>query len=234
MSAISSISSLFSQYESRISGSGSNSTSNTASTLLSTLENNSSSSVSSLLGSSSTSSSVDDESESLFTSKTNSLGEFYSYAKKLSSAADSLYSESENPSTLSYDDISAFVTSYNNAVNYASQNSEYVNSNELSSVQANITNSKSNLSSIGITVNSDGTLSINKDTLTSSLSNDASTVASTLKNVASATKTSSAKLVSNSLTNYTSSLKESLELSTKTCEAEGTSILLGQVVDTTL
>lgn len=261
MSSIGSISSMISQYESLISGSSSSSSSTSSassasdtSSLLSELESESSDSSSSLLsaltgtsssssssssllsaltGSSSNSSSSTyaDEIEALAASKTTALGEFYSYAKSLFSASDTLSGQTEDSSTLSYDDVSAFVTAYNNLVTYASDNSGYLGSTGMSGVKDAVTDNEDALSGIGITVNSDGTLSVDESTLESALSSDASGVASTLSSVADATKSSASSLASSSLDKYTESYRKSLALSAKLTEYQDMSDFIGQLLD---
>ena len=115
----------------------------------------------------------------------------------------------------------------------ASDDSEYVNSSDLQSMEQSISDSENSLFSIGITVNSDGTLSINQDTLKSALSDDASNVASVLNGVASDTKSSASSLVSNALANYTSSFKETISMYRELDKYEAESTLIGQLFNTT-
>jgi len=240
MSSIQSLSSFLNQYKSIMSGSGSSSSS-TGST-------SSSSSASSLLlelqaeesasdSTSTSDSSTDDVVGSVF-SKASALSEFYGYTSSLSSSASTLYSESEDSTDLNTDDISSFVSAYNNLINYADENTSYVSANQLESIKQNVTDAADSLSSIGITVNSDGTMTVDNDTLESALTDDATSVASTLNSLTSNTKASAKTLTNSSLENYIASFKESIAGYTKLSKcsslldySSSDSSLFGQLLD---
>lgn len=98
-------------------------------------------------------------------------------------------------------------------------------------MRQNMTDASDSLSSIGITINSNGTLTVNEDTLESALSSDASSVASTLSGLASTTKASASGLVSGTLTQYTESFKQSMSSYTKLNQDESGLELIGLLFD---
>ena len=236
MSAISSLSSLINQYQSVTSG-GSSSGSSSVVSDLEAEQTSASSSASSLLDSltgtdSSTESSAAENIESQLYYKTTALGDFYRSSSSLSSAADSLFSASQDSSRLTYGNVSDFVEAYNDFISSSSENSEYVNSGDLTTIQNELTDSKDSLSAIGITINSDGTLSADQDKFTSALKSDADSVASTLSTLSSSVKSSSSALTSNTLANYTSSYKDTIKMYTELTEYEANMSMLSQLFDT--
>lgn len=72
--------------------------------------------------------------------------------------------------------ISNFVNNYNNLVNYANQNQQYISPDVIGSLEQSYQYQSANLASIGITQNSDMTLSIDQSTLSSALKNNFSQV----------------------------------------------------------
>jgi flagellar hook-associated protein 2 len=237
MSAISSLSSLINQYQSLNSQSSSSSSS---SSILSALEAEGTA-TSSVTGSlldalngtdSSSASSVGEAVESQLYSKTTALGDFYSDSSSLTTAAGSLYSATQDPSSLTYDNVSNFVDAYNKFITSSSENSEYVKSSDISTFKDTLTNSEDSLSEIGVTINSDGTLSVDEDKLNSALNSDSSSVASTLGSLSSSVKSASSALTSNVLSNYTSAYQSTIKTYTELTEYEANMSMLSQLFDT--
>ncbi len=124
--------------------------------------------------------------------QTGALVQFQSYASSLNEAATELspsltgFDDSSDDSSstgISADNINNFVTAFNNLVSYASSNQQYISSDALSGLQQGVTDELPDLQSIGITQNSDGTLSVDQDTLSSSIENDPDSVASVITGV---------------------------------------------------
>jgi flagellar hook-associated protein 2 len=110
---------------------------------------------------------------------------------------------------VSADSVNNFVTAYNNLVSFAASNSQYISSNALNELNQGVQNQASDLQSIGITQNYDGTLGVNQDTLSSSIANNSGAVASAKTGaggLASNTFSATQNIVNNSLSNYASEL----------------------------
>jgi flagellar hook-associated protein 2 len=115
------------------------------------------------------------------TDQLNALVQFSSYANSLYQSANQLTGNSSNlngGNSVNSDSINNFVNSYNNMINFANQNGEYLNTSVASDLANSYNNISSNLQSIGITQNSDGTLSMDQNTLNNALQNSPSTVQS--------------------------------------------------------
>lgn len=183
--------------------------------------------------------SINTDNASLQSDQTSALVQFYNYAASVSSTAGTLSSEMDDTSSLNYDDISSFVNAYNNLVSYAGGNTNYISSNALDNLNQNASEESDNLSSIGISENSDGTLSIDESTLQSSLASDPDSVASALGNFVSETQTSAQTITSGSLSDYAANLTDSNNGSTdfynyvnSLSASSVTNSLLGQFIDT--
>lgn len=113
------------------------------------------------------------------TEQANALAQFSSYANTLYQYANQLQTSTEDGSnSTATSDISNFVDAYNNMISFANENNQYLTSSVVSDLNSNYNNISSDLQSIGITQNSDGTLSIDQDTLDDALQNDPSAVQS--------------------------------------------------------
>lgn len=176
-------------------------------------------------------SSFANEIETGLSNQANFFSGLYNDSASLTSAADALDSAAQDPSSLNYDDVSSFVTAYNSLVGDFSANAEYAGSGDLSALKGNIEGQQDSLSAIGITENSDGTLSVDEDTFNSSLAGSPDSVASTLGSLASAVGSSSQTMSSNALSNYSSEMQESISLYAEINQCEATSAFLGQLFD---
>lgn len=242
MSTISSIGSLLNAYESTLSGGipGSDSSSGDFPALSAEEELQSSLSsvtdgglLSSLAGSSSAAaSSFASEIETNLSNQTSLLSAFYNESSALSSSAGTLYNAAQDPSSLSYDDVSSFVDSFNSLLSGSGASLECVDSGDLSNLKESVTDNSDELSAIGITANSDGTLSIDKDIFQSALSNDPNSVASTLGSLASSVQSASQTLSSNTLASYSSDLQKQMGFYATLNQYEAESAFLGQLFDT--
>ncbi|WPC44085.1 flagellar filament capping protein FliD [Clostridium sp. JS66] len=85
---------------------------------------------------------------------------------------------SNTVSSVNNDNIKSFVNAYNSMVSFVSENQQYLNTSILNNLSNDFNNASSDLQSIGITKNSDGTLNIDQDTLNDALQNNVSTVQS--------------------------------------------------------
>lgn len=242
MSTVSSIGSLLSPYESTPSSCipGSDSSSDDFPSLSAEEELESSLSsvtdgglLSSLAGSSSSAaSSFANEIETNLSNQTSSLSAFYNESSALSSSAGALYNAAQDPSSLNCDDVSSFVDSFNSLLSGSGTGSGYVDSGDLSNLKESVTDNADALSAIGITANSDGTLSFDENTFQPALSSDPNSVASTLGSLASSVQSSSQTLASNSLASYSSDLQKTIGFYAKLNQYEASSTLLGQLFDT--
>ncbi len=242
MSTVGSIGSLISPYESTPSGGipGSDSSGGDFTSLSAEEELESSLSsvtdgglLSSLAGSfSGAASSFASEIETNLSNQTSSLSTFYNESSALSSSAGALYHAAQDPSSLSYDDLSSFVDSFNSLLSGSGSSSGYVDSGDLSTLKESVTDNADALSAIGITANSDGTLSVDEGTFQSALSSDPNSVASTLGNLASSVQSSSQTLASNTFASYSSNLQKTIGFYAKLNQYEATSAFLGQLFDT--
>lgn len=79
--------------------------------------------------------------------------------------------------------IEDFVSAYNDARSYAADNAEYFREDINASFGSFTNRAKLDLADVGIKVNTDGTLSINSDTLQDAIANDASAVQDALGGV---------------------------------------------------
>lgn len=101
--------------------------------------------------------------------------------------------------------ISNFVNNYNNMINYLNQNQQYISPDVVSNLEQSYENQSANLAAIGITQNSDMTLSVNQNALNSAIQNNFSQVQdafSGLDGIAVTTGQIAQNITSNPLTTY--------------------------------
>ena len=155
--------------------------------------------------------SIDQANEQLQSNQTNALVQFYNDASSLNQAASQLVtpSDSDKSNNISAANINDFVTAYNDLVSLANDNSQYINSSALAPITQSFENEAQNLQSIGITQNSDGTLSVDQDTLNNALENNRDTVESAFASVdglASNAASATQNILTNSLSQYATQL----------------------------
>jgi flagellar hook-associated protein 2 len=155
-----------------------------------------------------------------FSSDANSL---YQYASQLQTNTDASNANVtlSTDSPINSDSITNFVNAYNNMISFTNQNQQYIDSSVMNNLSSSYSNVASELQSVGITQNSDGTLSIDQDTLNDALQNNSSTVQSAFSGfdgIAVTTGNDAQDITQSSLSNYatqvsnTSSSSSSSEL----------------------
>ncbi len=236
MSLIDSLSSAIGQHDSITAKTSGSSTSESEASLLAEVKSNSSATTEGLVSaltqqsSSTTESSLENTLGSLLFSKSESLGTVYTDAKSLSSAAGTLASKTAD--NLTYSDVSDFVSKYNALLDDADESTASLNGSDLESVKEAVSGNSEALAAIGITADSDGTLSIDDDTFESALASDSSSVVSTLESTASSVKTASSSLISDTLASYTASYQDSLSQYSSVSKTVVKEQLLGSLFDT--
>lgn len=217
MSTVSAMASnLYLQYE-YLTGSSSTGSSSSAATnpLLSEFANSSSVSglsTTDLLSQAQAAQASNAESASFSAKQASALATFYNdtgsvnaAAQKITGASDTSFSLDGGDGSVTADTVKSLVSAYNTLLSDTSSHSAYVRSSALSAMKAGVADSKSALSQIGVTVGSDGKLTVDEDTLNTALKNDPDAVKKALtgaNGLATNLRQSSQALMSRSLSSY--------------------------------
>ena len=155
---------------------------------------------------------VDDSNQAQQLNQTNALVQFYNDASSLNQAAAQLspsaYSD-DGSAALTESNIDNFVSAYNSIVSDANGSQRYISPDALDGLTQGFEDEAGNLQTIGITQNSDGTLSIDEDTLNSAIENDPDAVASALTGadgLASNTVSATQDILNKPLSRYAAAL----------------------------
>lgn len=218
MSTVSAMaSSLYLQYETLTGASSGSSASGSSATssLLSEFSNSSTTSglsLTDLLTQAESAQASNAASASFGTSQQTALTKFYSETSSVNSAAQAITGSSgyglsfdgENGS-VTESTVESLVSAYNTLLGDTASNSAYVSSSALSTMKMGVEDSSAALSQIGVTLGSDGKLTVDEDTLASVLENDPDAVKEAMTGVnglATNLQQSSQELMGQSLSSY--------------------------------